>query len=260
MSAPVLPLSTRHVRAYLAVRASEPAGFGPAYGAGADAVVLDLDKPVADADKDRAREAVAGFLETARPLPTLVRINGPDTGLTLADLDAVVAPGLTAIRLPRVESAAWLRDVARHVERRRVQRGLAAPIGLEVFVGTAAGLRRIDELATATHSVWRLGLGEESLYAEIGSSSDAALQLARLQVVQASRAAQLPGPVQKSFLPAWGDEALRQTSRSGAGIGYTARTVWNARHVAILRQAQSDFLASPILTASGRRPPGAWDA
>lgn len=240
--------------AYIAVCGHQPERFEAAYRSGADAVVFDLDKPVPVAHKAYARQAVAEFLSRPQPLPTLVRINGPDTPYAWDDLAAVIGPGVSVLRLPRVESAEWVRQVARTVEQRREHLGLLPGIGLEVYPGTAQGLINLNELARATHSVWRLGLGEESLYASLGNSSDQALLLARLQTVQAARAAALPGPVQKSFLPHWSQEELRRSSWLGLQMGFTARTFWAAEHVGAWRQILAEFREQPILTASGQTP------
>ncbi|GAA5011897.1 citrate (pro-3S)-lyase subunit beta [Acinetobacter puyangensis] len=242
-----------HVQVYIAVRGNEPENFEAAYRSGADAVVFDLDKPVPVEDKVKARNAVAEFLQIKPALPTLVRINGPDTPFTQDDLAMIIQPGVSALRLPRVESSIWIRDIAQIVELKRQQAGIIPTIGLEVYPGTAKGLINVLDLANATHTIWRLGLAEESLYQSIQSSTDQAMLLARLQVVQASQAFGLTGPVQKSFVPHWSDEYMYESSLLGLQLGYTARTVWKAEHVAIWKQAYHDFIHSPIRTQSGLR-------
>lgn len=242
-----------HVQVYFAVRGNEPENFEAAYRSGADAVVFDLDKPVPVEDKVKARHAVAEFLQTKPSLPTLVRINGPDTAFTYDDLEKIIQPGVSALRLPRVESPDWIRNIAQIVELKRQQAGMIPSIGLEVYPGTAKGLINLLKLASATHTIWRLGLAEESLYQSIQSSTDQAMLLARLQVVQTSQALGLTGPVQKSFVPHWSDEYMYESSLLGLELGYTARTVWKADHVAIWKNAYHAFTHSPIQTQSGLR-------
>ena len=76
-----------------------PADGGPkldkALASGADAVIVDLEDSIVPERKPAAREAALAFLKkagTTKQRPRLlVRINGLDTGMTDADLDAIVA-------------------------------------------------------------------------------------------------------------------------------------------------------------------------
>ena len=88
-----------------------PADGGPkldkALASGADAVIVDLEDSIVPERKPVAREAALAFLKKARPSKQrprlLVRINGLDTGMTDADLDAIVAGGPDAIVFPKAE-------------------------------------------------------------------------------------------------------------------------------------------------------------
>ena len=73
----------------------------------ADALIIDLEDSIALDGKARARESAAAFLKetiaaSSRPY-LLVRINSQQTGLTDADLDAVVPARPNAIMLPKAE-------------------------------------------------------------------------------------------------------------------------------------------------------------
>ena len=77
---------------------------------GADAVILDLEDLIAPERKEQARECGAripqGAHAQAQRPRLLVRINGLDTGMTDADLDAVVAGKPDAILFPKAEGGA----------------------------------------------------------------------------------------------------------------------------------------------------------
>jgi len=85
-----------------------PADGGPkldkALASGADAVIVDLEDSIVPERKPAAREAALAFLKkasTAKQRPRLlVRINGLDTGMTDADLDAIVASRPDVIVFP----------------------------------------------------------------------------------------------------------------------------------------------------------------
>src|SRR6185295_5350838 len=77
---------------------------------GADALIVDLEDSVPDAEKPRARGVTAEFVAANRErLPLFVRVNALSTGLLLDDLAAVVRAQPFGIMLPKCMSG---RDVA----------------------------------------------------------------------------------------------------------------------------------------------------
>ena len=93
--------------------------FAKGREAGADVLIPDLDDAVAPSQKDIARATVARLLDdpALRAWRFFVRPNPFDTGLTLADLAAVVRPG------PEGATAARL---ARHIRSSLARQGAAA--------------------------------------------------------------------------------------------------------------------------------------
>lgn len=71
----------------------------------ADAVILDLESTVDEAEKDRARSALAPMLSDLAfdGKETVVRINGLRTSRWLGDLEAAIEAGADTIRLPKIE-------------------------------------------------------------------------------------------------------------------------------------------------------------
>src|SRR5690242_19079365 len=95
-------------RTYLFVPGNRPDRFGKALASGADAVVLDLEDAVGADAKDSAREAVVGWATEAPPADrarAVVRINGLGSPHAARDIAAVAEVGLTAVMLPKTESA-----------------------------------------------------------------------------------------------------------------------------------------------------------
>jgi citrate lyase subunit beta/citryl-CoA lyase len=215
--------------------------YVPALDAGGDvergsagAVVLDLEHLTPANRKAEGRLAARSYLDRNADGPVLVRVNHPSTGLLEDDLDAVVRPGLLALRLPKSEHPDEVRHVAGLVERLRVERGLVATIGLQVMVETARGVEAIAALARATHTVWSVGLGEGDLSADLGTRDDEGLALSRSSVVLAARSAGLPAPVQVTY-PRTGDLAgLRGSTERGRRLGFGSRTVLDPTHVSVV--------------------------
>ena len=96
-------------RSYLFVPGNRPERFDKACGAGADAVIVDLEDAVPPAEKVAARDAIARWLSAAKPV--LVRINNADTEWFRDDVEMCRLPGISGVALPkaeRVEDLAFL--------------------------------------------------------------------------------------------------------------------------------------------------------
>ncbi|MBK1787335.1 HpcH/HpaI aldolase/citrate lyase family protein [Prauserella cavernicola] len=105
----------RPYRSVLFVPGHRPAWVDKALRAGADAIVLDLEDSVPDAQKAAARATVADSIARVRAdtrdVGVFVRVNPLHTRLTGGDLEAVVVPGLTGVFAPKIETAS---DVLRY--------------------------------------------------------------------------------------------------------------------------------------------------
>ncbi|EAQ34384.1 HpcH/HpaI aldolase [Nitrobacter sp. Nb-311A] len=114
-------------RSLLFVPADSERKFARAETCGADALVLDLEDSVASGRKAVARDAVKSLLgAAARDWTFLVRINSLGTGLTLADLAAVVRPGLDGILIPKVNGIQDVERISHYVDVLEVAAGIPA--------------------------------------------------------------------------------------------------------------------------------------
>src|SRR5512141_628749 len=96
-------------RSFLFVPGNRPERFDKAYGAGAHAVLVDLEDAVAPAAKAEARKAARAWLTAAKPVGR--RINGPESEWLGADLDLASLPAVRGIMVPQAEEPAALREV-----------------------------------------------------------------------------------------------------------------------------------------------------
>ncbi|MBI2323083.1 MAG: CoA ester lyase [Chloroflexi bacterium] len=100
------------------------------FDCGSDAVDLDLEDAVPTTLKEQARHMVRTVIagRRGRAAPRIVvRVNGPDSGLTEGDLDAAVQPGVWAVHFTKMRTAEDVRHFAAAVDERERRRGL--PIG-----------------------------------------------------------------------------------------------------------------------------------
>src|SRR5215471_6824173 len=98
------------MRSLLFVPADSERKLEKAVSTAADCLILDLEDSVLPQAKQQAREQAADFLAHAvaqGPSPRVyVRVNGLDTGLTTADLDAVMPSRPHGILLPKCRNGA----------------------------------------------------------------------------------------------------------------------------------------------------------
>lgn len=139
------------LRSMLFVPGDSARKFARALTGAADALILDLEDSVAASGKAAARGSVREMLAGRGAQALYVRVNALDTGLTLADLAAVMPGRPDGIVLPKCESAA---DVA------RVGAWLDA---FEAADGAAVGGTGIVAIATETAgSMFGLGSYREA--------------------------------------------------------------------------------------------------
>jgi citrate lyase subunit beta/citryl-CoA lyase len=223
-------------RSYFYVPAGDEDLVAAAFDNEADVVVFCLEDLTPADRKDAGRKLVADIIATDPPKPVLVRINAVGTGHLDADLDAIVRPGLSAVRVAKSISPVEVRTVAGELDRRRAAAGIARVIGLQVMVETAAGVLAAPQLAQATHLVQSIGLGEGDLKKDLGTATDEGLFASRAQIVLAARAAGLPCPVQVTFPKGGNEDALRVSTELGRSLGYSSRTLINPAHVPVVNE------------------------
>jgi len=169
-----------------------PERFEKALHSGADAVILDLEDAVPLSDKAAARDAISHAWRgwsSAQRARVLLRINALNTDDAADDLRWLPSlQGLGAVMVPKAQSAA---DLA------RVSQAGGAQLSLLPLIETARGLSALNEIAQAPQ-VLRLALGHLDLQADLGmvcGADEAELGSVRLDLVVASRLADLPPPI-----------------------------------------------------------------
>ena len=145
-------------------------------GAGADALILDLEDSVPPAEKAQARARVKDFLGE-RGLPLYVRVNGfsregPGTEWLQSDLEEVVRRGLAGVILPKAESGEEIAELDRCLSSLEDRAGLN-PGSVEIipFIESARGVYRAYEVLTASRRVASVCFGsaaEGDLVADLG--------------------------------------------------------------------------------------------
>ncbi len=214
-------------RSYLFVPGDRPERFAKALASGADAVIVDLEDAVAPANKNAARDAVAGALDATQPI--VLRINGADTAWFADDARLAAHPGVAAVMLPKAASADPVAAL----------RAASGGKPVLALVESAAGMSNVAALA-ATPGVARLVFGSIDFQLDLDiADDDLALLAFRSQLVLASRVANLPAPVDGVTTTL--DDAVRieLEARRARSLGFGAKLCIHPRQVAIVNSAFS---------------------
>jgi citrate lyase subunit beta/citryl-CoA lyase len=243
-----------------------PADGGPkldkAMASRADAVIVDLEDSIAPERKAQARAAALAFLmgataQAKRPR-ILVRINGLDTGMTDADLDAVVPGKPDAIVFPKAEGGSSVVHLDAKLTAREAITGL--PEGsikiLAQAVESAAGLFAAGTFRDASARLIGLTWGPEDLSAELGAETnrDAAgaltepYRLARSMCLYAAAAAKLPA-FETVYVDFRNSDGLRRDTHDARRDGFIGRLAIHPAQVPVINEV---FTPSPEQIAKAR--------
>lgn len=234
-------------RSYLFVPGDRPERFDKALGAGADAIIVDLEDAVAPAAKAIAREALAGWLDRPGAGAVVVRINAPQTEWFADDLRACAHPLVRALVVPKAEQRDPLAQVAAQAPGR----------GVLALIESAAGFDAVRTLATTT-GVVRLVFGSIDFQADLGiEGDDDALLYFRSQLVLASRLAGLDAPVDGVTTALGDDEAIARDTERARRLGFGAKLCIHPKQVAAVNRG---FLPSDAEIGWARRVLAAAEA
>jgi len=212
-------------------------------------VIIDLEDSIAPERKDQARAAALDFLKHAgqagRRPRLLVRINGLETGMTDADLDAIVAGEPDAIVFPKAEGGASVVHLDAKLTAREAIAGV--PEGqikvLAQAVESSAGLFAAGTFRGASARLIGLTWGPEDLSAELGAETNRDAQgeltepyrLARSMCLYAAAAAKLSA-VETVYVDFRNSEGLRRDTEAARRDGFTGRLAIHPAQVPVINE------------------------
>ncbi|HZR92203.1 MAG TPA: CoA ester lyase [Gaiellaceae bacterium] len=223
---------------------------------GSDAIVLDLEDAVANAEKIAARASTRAALPTYDDTVVIVRINGVHTGLAESDVEAVVCPDLDCLMVPKVETPDTLTALDELVTQLERERGIPeGTIRMLPLVETALGIVRCEEIAFAVPPrvvTLVFGLGDFSVDIGVDLTREATeLLYARSRVVVAARAAGLPAPLDGPYPDIHDLEGLYENTLLSRRLGFQGRVVVYPAQVDPVQRAYSEL--SPEEVEHARR-------
>jgi citrate lyase subunit beta / citryl-CoA lyase len=252
------------LRSLLFIPGDSEKKLGKVDDCGADAVILDLEDSVAPDNKPLARKLVPTFMKErprgTRKLQLWVRVNPFDTGLTLADLAAVVPAVPDGIMQPKTNDPEDVRRLSYYLDALEVAHGIEPgsikilPVATETAVApfhlgafAHAGLERLVGLT------W----GAEDLSAALGASTNLdansewsfTYKMARSLTLLAAHASGVQA-IDTLFVDFKDDAGLRASCRAARAEGFTGRIAIHPAQVAGINES---FMPSTDEIAHARR-------
>jgi len=173
----------------------------------------------------------------------LVRINGLDTGMTDADLDAIVAGRPDAVLFPKAEGGASVVHLDAKLTAREAVAGLTEGSVkiLAQAVESAAGLFLAGTFRDSSARLIALTWGPEDLSAELGAEAnreaDGTLtepyRIARAMCLYGAAAAKVPA-IETVFVDFRNSEGLRRDTEMARRDGFTGRLAIHPAQVPVI--------------------------
>ena len=260
------------MRSLLFVPADGGSKLDKAMASGADAVIVDLEDSVTPERKETARQAAYEFLQAHsekkdRP-GLLVRINGLDTGLTDADLDAIVAGVPDAVLFPKAEGGVSLTHLDAKLTAREAAAGLPENYIkiLAQSIESASGFFLAGTFRDASPRLIGMTWGPEDLSAELGAEAnreaDGTLtepyRLARSMCLYGAAAARVPA-IETVYVDYRNSEGLRRDTEQARRDGFIGRLAIHPAQVPVINEVftptpEQIEQAKAVVTAFAAQP------
>ena len=262
------------MRSLLFVPANGGSKLDKAMASGADGVIIDLEDSIAAASKESARKLALDFLKSAqsrkdRP-QLLVRINGLDTGMTDADLDAVVPGKPDAVLLPKAEGGATVIHLDAKLTVREALAGL--PEGeikiLAQTVESPVGLFSAGSYRNCSARLIGMTWGPEDLSAELGAEANREIdgtltepyRIARAMCLFGAAAAKVPA-IETIYVNFRDTDVLRKDTELARRDGFTGRLAIHPAQVPVINEVFTPSTAqiekAKAIVAAFEAKPGA---
>ncbi len=260
------------MRSLLFVPADAGAKLDKAMTSGADAVIIDLEDSISPERKPAAREAARDYLKAhtgkAERPRLFVRINGLDTGMTDADLEAIVPGKPDAVLFPKAEGGASVIHLDAKLTAQEAIAGVAEG-SIKILaqnVESAAGLFLAGTFKDVSPRLIGMTWGPEDLSAELGAESNRddkgfltePYRFARSVCLFGAAAAKLPA-IETVYVDFRNSEGLRQDTIEARRDGFTGRLAIHPAQVPVINEvftptAEQIDKAKAIIAAFAANP------
>lgn len=233
-------------RSRLIMPANAPKFVEKAYLRNADAIALDLEDSVPQAEKLATQARVKELIPVVRKggSDVFIRVNNTPE-LLKEDIEASIWPGLEGIIVPKVENAEEVQIIEQQIAKLEKERDIpTGHIKISVLIESCKGYVNLNEIAQASDRIDTLTIGNEDFMRETGivESADTyhALLVPRMQLVLTARAyGKAPLGLIGSLANYRDADAFEKSAVLAYKHGYTGASCIHPGNVEILNKAFS---------------------
>ena len=219
------------IRTALFVPGNRPDRVDKAVHTAADVVIIDLEDAVPYSQKKETRTVVREKILKHQVRPVLVRINALDTEFFQDDLKAVMVKGLACIIVPKVETAAQIREINRGLlkveENKGMQPGSVSIIPLIESALAVENVFQIVSQRTDPERLFTVAFGAADFALDMGfeiTKTGEELCYPRARIAVACRAAGVEPPLDTPFMIDLKDiEALEADIKRARRYGFQGK-------------------------------------
>lgn len=234
------------LRSLLFVPGNQAKMLDKAMGSRPDAFVPDLEDSVPIDEKANAREVTASYVpQLAQVGPRVIpRVNSLDTGLTEADLTAVVGPHIYGVSVGKIYTPQDVHSVANIIDGLEQKAGLSVgQTKLVLWIETAMAIVHCYDICACSPRIVAVAFGAEDLTNDMGierTTDDSEVALPRGLMCVAARAADVLA-LDTPFFAFRDPEGLRENALASKKIGFKGKF---AIHPAQLEMINETFSPS----------------
>lgn len=229
----------RYIRNTLVMPGNNPSMLLKSISYGADSLILDLEDAVSPNEKDAARRLLVAHLKFLDwgDTQVIVRVNPMDTEMFMKDMEAVLPLGITAVTVPKVESAEQIREVERIVAQYEPKD--CPPTEIIPVIETPLGVLRAEEIACASQRNCAITLGAADYTSAIGAQRSEGGQeffFARAMVVNACAIAGIMA-MDTPCMELDDMDVIYRDSLNSRRLGFSCKVCINPRQIPMVNAA-----------------------
>ena len=219
------------LRTALFVPGNRPDRVDKAVKTSADAVIIDLEDAVALTEKETSRSKVRDKILEHAERKIIVRVNSLDSPFFEGDLAEVITGNLAGLMVPKVESAAHVREINENLLKVEKEKGIVqGSVSIIPLIESAGAVQNIFQIATEKTEpsrIYCVAFGSADYTLDMGieiTREGAELSYPRSRIAVASRAARIEPPLDTPFMMDLKDmEALKVDAGRAKQLGFQGK-------------------------------------
>lgn len=219
------------LRTALFVPGNRPDRVDKAVKTSADAVIIDLEDAVVLTEKKASRSKVRDKILEHAERKIIVRVNSLDSPFFQGDLAEVITGNLACLMVPKVESAAHVREINENLLKVEKEKGIVqGSVSIIPLIESAGAVQNIFQIATEKTEpsrIYCVAFGSADYTLDMGieiTREGAELSYPRSRIAVASRAARIEPPLDTPFMMDLKDmEALKVDAGRAKQLGFQGK-------------------------------------